>query len=367
MDQREPPRIIPAGGGPLDPPGASGPAPRRRLTRLARASELRRLSPQRLAATVAAALAVAAVGLLLLGRLAEGVRRFVHAQPAYQLRFVDITLNPPPPAWYRGGTRAFLERIAAGTDLPASFSTLDLDLKRLHLAFRRSPWVSGVRGMVRGTDRVVVSLTYREPVAFAVLDEAAKGRLASGPVIDSEAVILPREEVEWSAAGPLIPLHRFPAPDAARPGEAWSRPDPRDGQPSPDPGVRNAARAAGTLREGLRHEPTWDLARRPVYLLPYGESGVYVQVGTRKEALMFLWDEPDGTRPADAPDDRARWNLLRDFTRAHTPSPGSGPVYLKFTPGGVVPDSERSNPGRLARPVPGMGVREDRSVPCPVV
>src|SRR5690348_18368455 len=39
-------------------------------------------------------------------------------QPAYQIPFREIQLDPPPPPWYRGGREAFLEHVRHRARMP---------------------------------------------------------------------------------------------------------------------------------------------------------------------------------------------------------------------------------------------------------
>src|SRR5438270_894476 len=123
MEYREAPRTVMAEGLPRDAVAAPA-SPRRFAT-------VRRLARTRLVLALLAVL----VTLGLLGSAgAHAVRAMVawlHEQPPYQLDFREIRLDPPPPAWYRGGTEAFLNRVRDGAGRPGTLAVLDLDLDGL--------------------------------------------------------------------------------------------------------------------------------------------------------------------------------------------------------------------------------------------
>ena len=54
-------------------------------------------------------------GLTLIGYLGTQALRsmvhWLHQQPQYQVRFLDIRLQNEPPAWFRGGAQAFLRQV----------------------------------------------------------------------------------------------------------------------------------------------------------------------------------------------------------------------------------------------------------------
>ena len=111
MSYRETPRIA-AKDGRLD--GVVDDAnPRPRLRRFEFVHAERQLDIPRV--VVAAALVLTAV--VLLGYLGnQAVRSMItwlHQQPQYQVRFVDIRLQKEPPGWFLGGAQAFLHRFAS--------------------------------------------------------------------------------------------------------------------------------------------------------------------------------------------------------------------------------------------------------------
>ena len=75
------------------------------------------------------ALAVAGVvGSQVLGSLVH----WLHGQKQYETTFAAIELEPPPPAWYRGGRSHFLQGVQETAQRPdAPYSALDVDLAEL--------------------------------------------------------------------------------------------------------------------------------------------------------------------------------------------------------------------------------------------
>ena len=333
MDQREPPRINPSEGRPREPfADARGP---RRFPRLVAPPDQRRLAPGPL--VLAAAVALIGGGLLLatLYQLGKRAVRGLHAQPAYQLRFRDLTLIPDPPAWYRGGRAAFLDHVAAGAQEPSAFSTLDLDPARLRLSFRRDPWVEKAERVsvdAGAPGRVVVRLVYRQPVAVTLGDEV---------VIDREGVILPREDLDRPAAEPLIGLYNFQKPAGSRYGEVWNRVDPRTGVTSPDDQVQAAARLAAFVRGQIVGGAKVGNPLPAFVILRWRENGLALQVGPN---LVFRWKVPDQASEESRFPDDTRWALLLDYLRRSPPRAADPRVELAFTRQGIRASPLRNEP-----------------------
>ena len=88
--------------------------------------------------------------------------------------------------------------------LPATFSTLTVDLPSLRSAFLHDPWVAGVGRIRIHGHRLVVPLSYREPMALARF-ETNEPEIA----VDAEGVLLDAKEIDDSAAD-LAYLDIFP-------------------------------------------------------------------------------------------------------------------------------------------------------------
>lgn len=368
MDQRDSTRITPAGGrpgGPLDDDGDLGldddpgnPRPRR-FPRLIGEPAARSHPPYRLAillsAIVLAVVLLAAAGTRAVRRLIS----HVHAHPTYQLSYRDITLEPAPPRWFRGGSPAFLERVWDGAKEPHEFSSLDVDPTRLGLLFRRCAWVHKVlRVEVGHPRRVVVRLEYRTPVGVSA---AADG---SETWVDGEGVLLPPDDIDREAVAPVIGLHGFPAPAEPHFGEAWNQADARGGGTRPDPRVAEAAALAGFLKERIAELGT-RLPRRPSAVVQlHGERGLILQItwgDTLADSLLIYWGNDPLADPAVRELTNAqKWEQLRDWVDRSPRSAGGRSLHLWFSRQGIALDTrwggeantglnDRSNDGATRR------------------
>lgn len=345
MDQREHPRMAPAkrrAGEPddledevgVDMDDSDGPR-LRRFPHLVTSPAVRQLTPRRL---LLAALGTLAALVLLAVLGSHIVRRaivYVHAHPTYQLSYHDVVLDPPPPAWFRGGPPAFLEQVWGRSAEPRTFSSLDLDKERLTLLFQWCPWVKAVlRVEVGYPKRVVVGLKYREPVAeFDV----------SGAWVDCDGVLLPPDDIDREAVAPRIGLHGFPPPSALRYGEKWGRGEPEKGGFEPEPRVVEAAALAGFLKMRLNDLDS-HMPRKPSAVVQLrGKRGLIVQItcgDSLPDSLLIYWgNDPEADLFVRDFDDPQKWTMLCDWVRRTTLFTEGKPVRLKFTRRGVVLDT----------------------------
>ncbi|MDR3633932.1 MAG: hypothetical protein P4L84_09015 [Isosphaeraceae bacterium] len=293
MDHREP-----------DPAGS------RRFARLVPAEAVRKLALSRMIIALVAGL----VGLLVVGSgfWYVGARAvgWVTRQDAYQVPFHDITLSPPPPAWFRGGSKAFLDHVRAAAMIKAErVPVLDGDLARLALAFQKSPWVRSV-AQVRNVypRQIIVTLQYREPVAIA--------RSSGTPewLVDRDGVILPAEGVNDEARKTLVALEHLGRPHDPRPGRAWQIYDDAQKSAREDPRASAAGRLASFLRSS-------DASRDGGWPPPV----VAVLVGTSEKQLFVQfepftrvrWGKAPGSELPDEPGAVEKWHLLQEWFRAH--------------------------------------------------
>ncbi|MFO0954229.1 MAG: hypothetical protein U0835_24340 [Isosphaeraceae bacterium] len=335
MEQPEPPRQPHAGlrGREVDasPPPREPAAlpPPSHFARLTPPARLRRIPPKRLAAWVSGGILVAVILLAAGQAVTRRLVQYVRDQPAYQVHYRAILLEPPVPAWFRGGREAFLDQVWKGSVEPTSFSALDLDGPRLLNLFRRNPWVRRPLGVrtVGYPSQVVVQLEYRTPVALARLPGGSK--LA----VDAEAVLLPREQIDLEAAEPLIWLDYFDAPASPEMGVRWNRVDASQGT-KPDERVAQAARLAEFLRS--RAGELAALVPRPFFLhiLAFKESGLYVQI-TCGDRVMVWWDDPKASE-AVREFDATGSGRCSASSSAGSPRPAPGQVvYLEYTRNGL--------------------------------
>ena len=365
MDQREPLRKPPIIGRPRDlsefevevkpaPEPVPDDQPRpRRFARLIPPQTVRRIPPNRLAALAFGVLG-GTVLLLWLGSTAvHRLVAYVNTQPAYQVSNREIELVPGVPAWYRGGRQVFLDHVWDGSAEPRTFSALDFDGNHLLTLFKRYPWVKRADRMRRldYPSRVEVRLEYRSPVALA--------RMADGSriPIDAEGVVLPREDIDFEVAEPLILLDKFNPPTEFKAGEVWGRLDPRSGVSLPDDRVVGAARLSAFLKPRLGYLSGTLKPPLFVHVMPYGEDGCFLQItcldSLGDKIIMVCWDEPSAEHSTDAPVRRLaperKWAMLLDYVRLHQPGRSDPPMRLKFTKDAVAPDARPVEPPAMGR------------------
>ena len=181
-------------------------------------------------------------------RISAGRRRhtavsWLHHQPQYLVPFGEIQLLIQPPPCYRGGSAAFLERVA-GRGEPEQISLLEEPPERLARAFRLDPWVEKVVRVAYGPGRISVALEYREPAAWVKLPAGQQ------QVIDGQGRILPADDLEIEPLGRMIKITgvELAAPADPRPGLLWKAKDPKGGMDEVDARVVAAARLAAFLK-----------------------------------------------------------------------------------------------------------------------
>jgi hypothetical protein len=248
MEHREPPRTIAedrasrsaAESAPRQleapRPGLPGPA---------------RLQIDRTWAVIAVSVFIGAVvGLYLAYRAVNGARTWLAEQPAYQLAFTEIELDPPPPAWYRGGAARFLEEVRRLSGMPERIPVLNVRQAELAHAFEQSPWTEDVLKVAYRPFGVTIHLAYRRPVALVVVSPIEQY------LVDESAVVLPNEDVDrkFAKREPLITIkgEGLAAPRDPRPGLEWK---PAAGTSELAPGneqIRAAANLAGFLTTKLQ-------------------------------------------------------------------------------------------------------------------
>ncbi len=342
MEQQERPGI--------DPPG--GPPPRRFPRLLIPTTDRPHAHGRQIGRTLAI---FGVIGLLIAGLawIVSAARRSVDQAQPYTLSYRQVTLDPPPPQWIKGGTEGFLDAVLGRSDEFRSFSALNFDADHLRLFFQHNPWVVRVSGITRGyPNRVTMRLEYREPVAIDRLEDGLERT-----VVDHEGVILPRDEIVPATLERLVRLCQFELPVDPKPGETWNRIDPKPGLPVRNDRVLAAARLAAFLRDRLSTEPSGASTFPRFFIHAWGESELYLQVGPH---LMFHWDEPLQGKAAEGLTPDAKWVFLRDFTREHPPRPDDSDSYWKFTTRGIEPDPRHHGPRQADQTSPRSAVRRTR-------
>ena len=330
MEHREIPRIVPAEGRPRDAraePAAHG----RRFARFVNSPHERRLVISRLGlAVLASVLALIAAGMIG-SQVLEMMVQWLHVRPQYRTTFGAIELEPPPPAWYRGGNLVFLDRVresAKRGDEP--FSYLDISLAELDREFRLYRWVKRVRYVRRRTpNRILVGLDYRRPVATA----SVPGR-AGRWLLDEDGVILPDEDVDRESAGLLIRITVIDPPFGPRAGHVWMSRETSEGLGKADERVLAASRLAGFLTSALDREPgPIPPALRPVAIHLDVENFTFVE---NAEKTMISWAEPPGLEPPGDRTAEQKWTDLHDWLKRRPAPPVLDPYYLDFSKDGIV-------------------------------
>lgn len=341
MDQREPPRISPAEGrlrDPIDVPRADDPlggrATRRRFAQFVpEPSAVRRVSPRRLTLI---ALGLLGAGLTI-AWLVRGVIAYEHGQPAHQVPYQNIELDPAPPDWFVGGKAAFLDGVWGPTDEPRVLSALDYDLEHLRTLFRRNAWVRkvGPARLFGYPNRISVALEYREPVA------TDRNLRALGLAVDAEGVLVPSADVDPARLAELPMLHGFGSPVEPKPGEIWNQADPRTHTQRPDPRITAAAALAGFLKPRLRELSTLFPSKTYVFVLPpanFDLAGLYLQITCTEDRLIH-WHDP--TNPVTSRlSESEKWAMVLDWTKRNPPGPVKTTVHLRFSSRGLVLDSD---------------------------
>jgi hypothetical protein len=286
-------------------------------------------------AVVGGVLAVVALGVVGLS-VCDGMVRWLHGRPQYQTTFKAIALDPPPPAWYRGGAAAFLDQVrrsAQREDVP--FSALDVDLAELRREFRLSCWVKRVgRIRRRSPNRLYVPLEYRVPVA-RVDTTGARDWVA----LDVEGVILPFADVEEETARTLIPIYEIGTPYDPRPGDVWKSHNPAEGVGEASARAVAAARLAAYLKSVLGPESKPSASGlRPVAIHSIGTNALFLEIG---QETMVYWAEAPGDEAPNRPTAGEKWAMLSRWLPQSPASPIQKPYYLAFTKEKVVVRKEQ--------------------------
>jgi len=346
-EHREPPRRKPTDeDGPAATIGigeGGEPSSPRRFARLVSQSHVRRVSRSKIV------LAILALVPLLMNvpwawrQVRDTVTSFVHRQPAYQVRFSEITLDPPPPAWYLGGSSRFLKQVRHGSGHAETFSLLDLDPAALGKAFRVQAWVRKASVERKNPNRVIVHLEYREPVAYVDLKEGGVY------LLDREAVLLNPDDLDVSSIDlrkqkfrPELARYQNQAPPfEPQFGKTWKSLSGTDRTPKTDEQILVGARFAAALHQAQAE----DLAKgTPLVfnaIVVQAEKGVIDQsklilwVQTQDNVLLKWMTGPDDADPV-GPDFPEKWDLAKNWANAPKPR---GVKHFDMTDSGIVPTS----------------------------
>jgi hypothetical protein len=332
MVHRETPRIAAKDGrldGVIDDADSR---PRPRLRRFDFVRSERQLDLPRV--LLASCLFVAGVALIgYLGTQAlRTMIRWLHQQPQYQVKFLDIRLQNEPPAWFRGGAQAFLRQVRENVKEAEVLPVMDLETERIDRDFRLFPWVDDVTRVEYPPQGITVHLVYKQPVATIPFPPGEH------VILDRNSHILPGVDIDTEKLGPLIRITGKgldqPATDI-RPGTAWKSSSPGAEGPRLERCVLGASRLAGFLQEPDRASEAASVpALRVLAIVATDSRGLFVQ---NVEGAMIYWGEAPGWEASGNLKAKEKWELLEKW--ATTPSRRILPSrdYWKFSRTGLEP------------------------------
>jgi len=309
MEYREAPRIAATEGrldGVIDHPD---PRPGLRRFELIRAH--RQLDLPR----VVVALILSLAGLGILGYVgAQAVRlavRWLHQQPQYQLKFLDIKLAEPPPAWFRGGAEAFLRQVRDNVGEAEILSVMELKPDRIEHDFKLFHWVDDVRCVEYPPQGIKVHLDYKQPVAMIPIPAGDRA------ILDRSGHLLPADDIDTEKLVPPIKITgRGLAPSADnRPGKAWNSSAPGAEGARQERCVRGAASLASFLLEFARagEAATVPALRVVSIILPVDHRGFFVQTA---EGATILWGESPDAESNGNLGSEEKWEILRKWAKS---------------------------------------------------
>lgn len=335
MEYREPPRIAATErrlDGVVDD---AKPGPRLRRFEFVRSQRQLDL-PRLLLALVIGAAALAVAGYLA-AQISRSAVSWLHEQPQYQVRFLDITLKPPPPKWFRGGSESFLRQVRDNAREGEVLQVLDLpkgDIARDQIAvdFKKFPWVQNVPQVEYPPHGIVVHLVYRVPVAWMHFPPAP------AVYLDREACLLPVEDVDRTLLGPLIRitgqgLERGSADN--RPGIAW-----RSSATGAEAARMNkslesaAALAAFLLQPDHAEETAATPALRFIRIEAADPRGLWIESA---EHAMILWGDAPGEEDVGTPAAEEKWSVLRKWAKNSDQHALPAGDYWRFSRSELVP------------------------------
>lgn len=324
MEHREPPRIARSEGSQRD---ATEPFPTRDFPHFVPPANVRRLAFSKIGRSLLA------LGLVLVAGygFVQYSSAWLHRQPEYRLDLESIDLaasepgDSPLPPGYRGGKLEFLRRAGILEEGAGSKSVLELDFGQLTRRLRQSCWVKRVvRVQNPHWNHLIITLELRKPVARVSLSAS---KLV---VLDADAHLLPREEIDLDATGPLIEILSFDgAPQDPKPGTPWKKKGPEQGVAVPDERMADAARLAGFLK-GLKEQGD-DLVSGPQTVAVYPQTNDRRLTAGIGQGLWIVWGESPGKESAGQPSAQEKWRRVRGWMAQHGAAGLHPCYYLEFT------------------------------------
>ncbi len=277
-------------------------------------------------------------------------------QPAYQLEFRSIVLDPPPPSWYRGGAARYLDEVRRLSGMPESIALLKLKDEELKHAFEQNPWTEEVLKISYRPLGVGVRLVYHRPVALVEVSAREKY------LVDESAIILPREDLvvdldEFARRELLLTINGvgLASPQDPKPGLAWKA---RAGTTEIAPGngrIADAARLARFLVEKLRDV---DRASHPalkfLYINPMDQHKKYrgLFLWNPDEKISVLWGDAPGTEDPGIMSAEEKWRKIYDWSRNTSQPTLPDGRYWEITDSGLIEAGIERYPPQSARSVP---------------
>jgi hypothetical protein len=266
--------------------------------------------------------------------------RWLHQQPEYQVRFLDIRLQDEPPTWFRGGAQAFLRGVRVHAKEPEILPVMELESERVDHDFRLYPWVDDVKRVEYPPQGIKVQLVYKQPVA------AIPSSTGDPLILDRKGTILPGADIDTEKLGPLIRINiagkelEQLASDR-QPGRAW-RSSARGAEgPQLERCVGEAARLAGFLQETDRaNEAAANPALR-VLAIVATEDFRFLFLQTA-EKVMVLWGETPESEISANLEAREKWEILKRWAMMSSRRSLPAGDYWMFTHADLKPVKTRS-------------------------
>ena len=218
-----------------------------------------------------------------------------------------------------------------GLGQQTSISQLEVRPDRLALAFKLNPWVEEVVKVSYAPGRIVVDLRFREPVAWVKLD--------GGPLfVDGEGRLLPTEDVDFDAAGPLLRITGDDLTPSADPraGMVWkSKPKAGDVEQ-----VDERMIAAAGLASFLRHQARTGAKSSPalqmieIIVTDFGGRGLFV---LNVNGTVFCWGRAPGSERPRELTALEKWQMLLKWSESSTGNTLTAPDYWEFSARGMSP------------------------------